>query len=147
MRLSQGMLGIGLAIAILFFAGAATARYFLTRLSSLPPRPTFPNDSAAPPPADAAIDPAPPVEEAAAPVEPAEPDPTADDVEYQARVTVAIGLILRDGPSVSFAQVGGVEYNAQLAVLGVSDDGEWINVRLGNGSEGWVKSGNLQRIN
>jgi hypothetical protein len=56
------ILGIALALALLFLAGAGLTRYLLTRLATPPPRPTFTNDPspsvAASPAASSAADPA-----------------------------------------------------------------------------------------
>jgi len=154
-RLSQGVLGITLAIAVMFFVCLTVTRYFITRLSVLPPRPTFPNDNPAPPtaspageaPVAVASPEAPPVEASPAAIASPEASPSPESSsEYVARVTVPVGLILRDGPSRSAGQIGGVEYNAEVTVLETSPDGEWISVRLPSGETGWVKSGNLAPI-
>ena len=151
-------LGFMLAIAILFFAGVTTARYFVTRLTESPPRPVFPND--APPAPEAAPSVAaeasaaaaasapeapaePVVEETAATPEPSpspEPTPNPENLE---RVVVPIGLILREDATQSSAQIGGIPYDGEVEVLDASPDGEWQRVRvLDSGQEGWIKSGN-----
>ncbi len=150
LRVLQGLLGACLAIAVLFGSGVVAARYFMTRLTALPPRPTFaeeaPPEPAAPPPSE----PAAPAE-AVAPPEPAVPpetDPAADNPNaFQARVVQPIGLILREGPDVSTTQLGGVEYNEEVTVLSESEDGQWVQVQLlGSEVVGWVKAGNTERI-
>jgi len=141
-------LGFMLAIAILFFAGVTTARYFVNRLTEAPPRPVFPNDAPPPEPAPAAA----PAEAAAeAPVEPPpeaapSPEPSPEATPNPAsveRVVVPIGLILRQEATQSSPQVGGIPYDGEVEVLESSPDGEWQRVRvLGSGQEGWIKSGN-----
>ncbi len=143
------ILGFVLAIALLFLAGAGLTRYMLTRLATPPPRPTFPNDpspSVANSPAAAAS----PAEPAASPsvaVTSPSPSPSPASTEYRAKVTQPIGLIVRAEPNADAAQVAGVEYNRELTVLEDSSDGAWQKVRLANGTEGWVKGGNTERIN
>jgi uncharacterized protein YgiM (DUF1202 family) len=62
-------------------------------------------------------------------------------------VVQPIGLILRNDPNSSSAQVGGIDYNQQVTVLEKSSDGVWIRVRLeGSQKEGWVKAGNVEKV-
>lgn len=146
--------GFVLAIAILFFTGVNTARYLITRLTTPPPRPTFPNDlpAATPPPASpVAPAAATPAAEAPVPtsVEPSpEPSPSLEPGAYQARVTQPIGLIVRMEPNRDAERVGGLDYEQAVTIVGESPDGEWLRVRLSNdGTEGWIKAGNTERLN
>ncbi len=151
--LTKFILGVLLAIAILFGGGVALTRYLLTRLATPPPKPVFANDpSPAPASPVAAVSPAPAASPAASPAAPANspsPSPAASPspTGYSARVTQPIGLIVRQEATSTAPQVGGVEYNQVVTVLEESQDGGWQKVRLGNGTEGWVKSGNTQRAN
>lgn len=155
--LAKFVTGFLLAIALLFLAGAATARYVMSRLSELPPRPVFANDPkpkatnptptpatttspAVATPTPAAANPTPPP--AATPA--ATPSPTEG---YTARVNEPIGLIVREKPSRDSAELGGVAYDQTLTVLETSPDGGWQRVRLADGTEGWVRGGNTDRIN
>ena len=67
------ILGVSVALVLLSLTGVATARYFMAKLSVLPPRPVFENDVALqptetpPPPAPAEA--APPTPEAEAEAE------------------------------------------------------------------------------
>ncbi|MGB3616295.1 MAG: SH3 domain-containing protein [Elainellaceae cyanobacterium] len=123
----------------------------MTRLTALPPRPTFSEEAVAtalPDGTGAANGTSP-----AAPSDLSQPgaapdSPPVDDANaYQARVIQPIGLILRQGPDASTTQLGGIDYNDELTVLSESDNGEWIQVRL-LGSEviGWVKAGNTEPL-
>jgi uncharacterized protein YgiM (DUF1202 family) len=63
-------------------------------------------------------------------------------------VTEPIGLVIRSDPSQDADRVGGVEYEQELTVLETSSDGEWLRVRLsGSDTEGWVKAGNVEKVN
>ncbi len=65
---------------------------------------------------------------------------------YRARVIWEEGLKLRAEPSKDAQRVGGVEYNWELIIL--SENGAWQKVRIpSSGQEGWIKAGNVERIN
>jgi len=138
------ILGVSMALVLLSLTGVATARYFMAKLSVLPPRPVFENDVAlqteetAPP---AAAQPA-PAEAPAPPVE--EPPPGS----YAAVVVQPIGLVMRSGPGPEHQQLGGVDYQDEVLVLETNEAGTWMKVRVQeNGQEGWVKAGNTQNLN
>jgi hypothetical protein len=57
-----------------------------------------------------------------------------------------IGLIVRQQPSTDANRLGGVEFNGIVTVLESNADGTWQRIRA-SGVEGWVKGGNVQRIN
>ncbi|WP_088891700.1 SH3 domain-containing protein [Leptolyngbya ohadii] len=139
--ISQFVLGFALAIGLLFASGVAATRYLLTRVATPPPRPTFSNDPS----------PAPAVPPAAAPAASAAPAaaPAVSPVAqgYAAKVTQPIGLIVRKEASVDSVEVGGVDFNQQVTVLEDSADGGWQKVRLADGTEGWVKGGNTEKVN
>ncbi|MBF2036655.1 MAG: SH3 domain-containing protein [Leptolyngbyaceae cyanobacterium T60_A2020_046] len=145
---SKLVIGVTLALFLLSLAGVATARYFMARLSVLPPRPAFSNDNpsgSAPPtspsPAPEAATPAPTPEPAAAPVEEKPPG------SYDAIVVQPVGLILRSGPGTNFDRMGGVDNQDRILVLKTSDDGQWLNIRIPDtGQEGWVKAGNTRAV-
>ena len=156
--LSKLILGLVVAFTLLSFAGVATARYFMGRLSILPPKPLYGDElPTAPPTAEApeevAVEPevAPPPEvvsepEAAPPPEEfPETEAEVDEGAYTAVVVQPIGLVLREGPGVEYPQIGGIDYNQDLVVLEEPAEHDWINVRVvANGQEGWVKSGNTR---
>jgi cytoskeletal protein RodZ len=146
------VIGVSLAIALLVGSGVLATQYLITRLTSPPPKPIFPEElpnqttssessTTADTPQSTEPSPSPSPEPQASPDE-------LDPNVYQARVVQPIGLVLRQGPSTETTRVGGVEYNAEVIVLGESSDGEWINIRLpGSGVEGWVKAGNTESLN
>ncbi|PSN12597.1 SH3 domain-containing protein [filamentous cyanobacterium CCP5] len=145
--LSKLILGVAIALILLSLAGVATARYFMGRLSVLPPRPVFEGETstegAATAPAEAPATAPEPAPEAVP-----EPAPSPEPEGYAAVVTQPIGLVIRAEPSTASQQLGGVDYNAQVQVLEDSDDGRWMLIRVSaSGQEGWVKAGNTRSLN
>ncbi|PSR16396.1 SH3 domain-containing protein [filamentous cyanobacterium CCP3] len=146
---SKLVLGVAIALILLSMAGVATARYFMGRLSVLPPKPLYgdemPTATEAVPEA-APEAPAAAAPEATAPPEAAPPEPALEPGAYEAVVVQPIGLVMREGPGVEFPQVGGVDVNEAVVVLEEPADQDWVKVRVvSNGQEGWVKAGNTQR--
>jgi hypothetical protein len=63
----------------------------------------------------------------------------------QAKVIEPRGLVMRAEPRFDAARLGGIVVGEQVTILGVSADQGWQQVRRNlNGTEGWVKSGNLE---
>ncbi|MGB3199898.1 MAG: SH3 domain-containing protein [Nodosilinea sp.] len=144
--LSKLILGVAIALILLSMAGVATARYFMGRLSVLPPKPLYGDEM--PTEAEAAAEsvPAPVPPEAAPAVEPP-PEAALEPGAYEAVVVQPIGLVMREGPGVEFPQVGGVDVNEAVVVLEEPTDQDWVKVRVvTNGQEGWVKAGNTRRV-
>jgi len=150
------ILGVLLALTFLGISGLITARILMERLTALPEKPIFEDEK--PQPAKArspqpAASPSPPKQVPPTPSVPASPTPSPspspkpDPNTYEARVTYPTGLILRQQPATDASRVGGVDYNQQVLILEESADGAWLRVRLSNGQEGWVKSGNTKPIN
>lgn len=160
------LLGFVIAIALLVGSGVAVALYFVTKLTALPPKPIFSNEriaakpkpvpavrkpvttAASPATAPSAASEARANEPSAAPT-PSE-TPTQKPLEpgaYRARVTWENGLSLRDSADPDSERIGGVAYNQKVVVLAESDDKRWVKVRLEDSNEeGWVKSGNLEKL-
>lgn len=170
MKLLAGLvkltLGIFFALVLMSLVGVAATRYFIARLTAVPPKPAFANDTEetygapidqpeagtetelkplgeeTPPPAAPQPEVAPAEQQAEA-----KPEAPAEEAEgYAARVTQPIGLILRQDPSQDAEHIGGVEYESELVVLSESDDGEWQKVKLSNDQVGWVKGGNTAPV-
>lgn len=145
--LSKLILGMAIALILLSMAGVATARYFMGRLSVLPPKPLYGDEMPVSAPEAAPEAPAEPVVEA--PPAPAEPpaEPALEPGTYNATVVQPIGLVMREGPGVEFPQVGGVDVNEAVVVLEEPANQSWVKVRVvSNGQEGWVKAGNTRRV-
>lgn len=142
------ILGVLFAFSLLLAGSVAAARYFITKMTTPPPKPIFANDrptsttqsAIASPSAPAAATP-----QEAPPAAKPSPKPLPDGA-YEARVSWPDGLILRDGSGADANRVGGLAYNEKVIV--VEESGEWQKVRLsGSEKEGWVKAGNLERTN
>lgn len=140
--LSKFLLGFTLAVAILFGAGVIFTNFVIGRLSTLPARPTFPNDIQ---PKSSA---APNASKATADAAVKAPEPAATPATgYAAKVTQPIGLLVRAEPSADSNQVDGIAFDDEVTILETSSDGEWQRIKTGNGTEGWVKGGNTEKLN
>jgi len=172
------VVGVLLASALLVLSGAIVARYFITKLTATPPKPTFNKTVVMAPPkpklatpepakqsstpkaspstkavsvaktgtVNETITPKPSSSPSSSPSPSASPSPSPTD-GYRGRVVQPIGLILRNDPNSGSAQVGGIDYNQQVTVLEKSPDGVWVRVRLeGSQTEGWVKAGNVEKV-
>ncbi len=113
---------------------AASPAANATETASIPQPETSPNATATPAPET------PTVTETPSP-KPLEPG------AFRGRVTWRNGLIVRDSPGTESQRIGGIAYNQQIVVLGESDDKRWVKVRVEeNNQEGWVKAGNVERV-
>lgn len=135
--------GVAIAIFVICLAGAATARYFLTQLSTLPERPVYENDAPAakttnPPDASSPNQPAAGNEQAQTPAAEA-PKPAASDanVLFKATVTYSAGLLVRTGAGADSETIDGIDYNETIDVL--EESGKWYRIRTSSGVEGWIK--------
>ncbi|MCA1991935.1 MAG: SH3 domain-containing protein [Coleofasciculus sp. S288] len=146
---------IGFVVGILLLAGAgvATGFYFFTKLSSNPPKPIFAEErpKASPTPKKANAPTASNSQPTSQPTPTPSKPPVTEELPpgaYKARVTWSEGLSLRDAPGSEANRVGGVAFNQEVIVLKESDDRRWQQVRLAEGTqEGWIKAGNIERVN
>jgi Bacterial SH3 domain len=144
-------LGLILAFAILAGGGFLAAQYMISRMATLPPRPTFPNDSpakgksgTAKPKAKLANADQDLPEAAASPAASPKPLPAG---AYQGVVTQPIGLVLRDSPGRDARSIGGLANNEKVIVLETSADGAWQRIRTDlSDQEGWVRGGNIDKV-
>lgn len=129
------IIGFVLAIAILAGGSVAAALYFVTKLTALPPKPSFPND---------------PTPEAIAATK-ASQATNSSEAKVQgptARVIWPDGLILRDSAGYDANSIGGIVYNQRVIILETTPDKEWERVRVEKtNEEGWVKGGNTELVN
>ncbi|MEO1347586.1 MAG: SH3 domain-containing protein [Cyanobacteria bacterium J06635_15] len=152
LSLLKVIFGVALAMGVLSLAGVATARYFMAKLSVLPERPIYESETTAVEVAaeEEPVDPSASTPSVVAtPTEPPEelPEEPLEPGTYKATVVQPIGLVLREGPGREYQQLGGVEHNETIIVLGQNNEETWLNVRLlSSGQEGWVKAGNTRPI-
>ncbi|MEM9807705.1 MAG: SH3 domain-containing protein [Cyanobacteria bacterium P01_D01_bin.56] len=144
--------GVAIALFIIGLAGAATARYFLTQLSTLPERPVYNNDAPAAQPASAEessstsqlgtatateTDNGAAAQLAEAKPEQPKPDKPEAKVLFKATVTYSAGLLIRKGAGADYETVDGIDYNETIDVL--EESGRWYKIRTSSGVEGWIK--------
>ncbi|MDB9413368.1 SH3 domain-containing protein [Microcystis aeruginosa] len=163
--LLQFMVGFVLGVVILVGGATAVAYMLLSGMNPNPPKPVFTEEKKEETKEEKAAKPIPttPVQEqpqaevkesptaAPAPKAAPKPSPEARKKEttsegYQARVTWQSGLSLRSEPTSESTRLGGLDYNTKVSVVGTSSDGQWHRVRLSDGREGWIKAGNISRV-
>ena len=162
--LLQFMVGFVLGVAILVGGATAVAYMLLSGMNSNPPKPVFTEEKKEETKEEKAAKPIPttPLQEQPqaevkespnAPAAKASPKPSPEETKrettsegYQARVTWQSGLSLRSEPTSESTRLGGLDYNTKVSVVGTSSDGQWQRVRLSDGREGWIKAGNISRV-
>lgn len=144
-------MGFLLALTILAGGSVAAALYFVTKLTALPPKPTFANDSpakvvaASPKTKPAANQPQTTPSPTPTPSPTSTPTPLPPGA-YRARVSWPEGLVLRDKPTYESGTIGGIAYNDQVVILEVTSNKEWERVRVeSTNEEGWVRGGNTEK--
>ncbi|NJN73394.1 MAG: SH3 domain-containing protein [Limnothrix sp. RL_2_0] len=148
----QFILGFILGVLLLVAGSVGAAYYFFNRMAADPPKPVFSETlpQATPTTAEPETTPA---EEPAVVVEDVPEEEEEEETEeipagaYAATVTWSGGLSLRSEPSLEAGRIGGVDYNEEVLVLEMSDDKVWEKIRLADGTEAWVKAGNVKKIN
>ncbi|MBE9207167.1 SH3 domain-containing protein [Nostoc sp. LEGE 06077] len=145
------ILGFVLAIAVLLGTGLTVALYFINQTAIPPTKPIFANDN--PSLKNQAT-------KEAKDETPTEPEPTTTPTPtptptkqlppgaYPGRVTWSEGLSLRAEPNQEAEKVGGVTFNQKITVLEENPDKTWVKIRPEDSEqEGWVKIGNIERVN
>ncbi len=150
--LLQFIIGFILGISILAAGATALGYVLLSRLNNNPGKPIFSEEKT--PPKTKVVKASPsPVAKSGPEVATATPSATPASEElapgtYRARVTWSSGLSIRADASTESERIGGVGYNEEVIVIGTSSDGRWQKVRLAGGTqEGWVRAGNLEKLN
>jgi hypothetical protein len=151
-NLLKFILGVFLAIAVLVGSGVAVALYFMNRTAIPPARPLFANDSPSSPstaPKATEVEAKPTSTPTSTPTPTPTPTPTESlpPGAYRGSVTWSQGLSLRSEPNPDAERIGGVAFNEEIIVLEESQDKGWQKIRTENQQEGWVKIGNIQRVN
>ncbi|MGK7910945.1 MAG: SH3 domain-containing protein [Synechococcus sp.] len=62
------------------------------------------------------------------------------------RVTWRDGLAMRTEPNYGGSSIDGVPFNTIVTLLETSNNGDWQQIRLDSGREGWVKAGNIATL-
>ncbi|MEB3174240.1 MAG: SH3 domain-containing protein [Cyanobacteriota bacterium] len=154
---------IGFLLGMGLFVGAITLVGYLivSRFAATPERPVFPEEVAKKAKAEVSKPKASPKPDPKASQEPKpavspspsptpspspspSPSPTLPPNAYRAKVIWGEGLSLRSGPGRDSERTGGVGYNEEVIVL--ESDGEWVKIRTSGEQEGWVRQGNLQKL-
>lgn len=72
--------------------------------------------------------------------------PPTDDTKISYRVT-AFSLKVREGPGVSYKQIGSVKFNEVVEKLDANPDGSWLKIQKPDGSlAGWCSASYLERV-
>ncbi|HAC63522.1 MAG TPA: peptide-binding protein [Cyanothece sp. UBA12306] len=165
--LFQFIVGFFVGVLLLVSGTAALAYVVFYRLNIDPPKPTFAEEKPKPKETTKSKPKAQETakktkEEVAAKKPEPEPSPeveenkeeeTTQETEelpqgaYKASVNWPQGLSLRAEPGQDADRIGGVGYQSELIILKTSSDGDWQKVRLPrSGQEGWVKAGNVDKL-
>lgn len=147
-------LGVIIAIALLVTGSVALALIFINRAATPPPKPIFANDTATVKKQAKGSTSSTAAKSQVADKPSAKPSPSESPSSpplasgtYAARVTWEQGLSIRSEPSLESERIGSADYNQQVIVLQESQDQKWQRIRLeDNELEGWVKSGNTERV-
>jgi uncharacterized protein YgiM (DUF1202 family) len=151
----QFVLGLILGITIVAGGAVSFGYVLLTRMTGTPPKPVYTEESAKPKeeskqPAIASNNEA---NQSRSETKTAETPPK--EVEeplplgaYKAVVTYPDGLSLRSDANKDADRVGSVLVNDEVIVLEESEDKKWQKIRIAKSDrEGWVKAGNIRKIN
>ena len=164
----QFIIGFILGVLLLVGGVAAVGFVFFSRLTAPPEKPVFSEEKESPnqvaqekeSPQPESVKPE-QQEENATPTPTPSPEVKSEEKKpettqekekvpagaYKAKVNWSSGLSLRAEPSKDSQRIGGVDYNTELIVLEKSSDGNWEKVRVvGSDKEGWIKSGNVQKL-
>ena len=137
------------SIAVL---GVTGYYFFITQMSTRPPKPVFAEERDGGKPIVAK-----PKPKAAGAVKPAQP-PVAKDPQkpgdpaklppeaYDTKVLWKDGLSLKKEPNSGAQKLGGVAFNAKVAIVETSADGQWVLIQSATDNlQGWVKAGNIDK--
>jgi Bacterial SH3 domain len=143
-----GLIGLGAAI------GGAGYYFFITQMSTRPPKPVFAEErdggkpvaiAKAKPKAGVVATTPSPSPEGIDLVEPDKIKPLAPEA-YDAKVLWKDGLSLKQDPDPNSEKVGGVEFNAKVAIVETSDDKQWVKIQSEKENlQGWVRAGNIDK--
>jgi uncharacterized protein YgiM (DUF1202 family) len=144
--LLQFFIGFILGVA-LFVGGISVAGYVMfNRFAASPEKPLFPEEQ--PKPEVPKTDNQPSGGEKKPEEKKPETSPPAEAPlpagAYKAKVVWSGGLNVRTEADRASDSIATLNYNDEVVVL--STEGEWSKLRVGEGTEGWVRSGNLEKL-
>lgn len=129
--------------AALFVGGISLAGYFVfNRFAAKPEKPLFPEEQ--PKTEVVTKEENKPTEEEKKTETSPPPEETLPAGAYKAKVVWSGGLNLRMEPDQASEPLVVLGYNDEVVVL--STQGEWSKLRVNEGTEGWVRSGNLEKL-
>jgi hypothetical protein len=145
-----GLIGLGSIV------GGVGYYFFITQMSTRPPKPVFAEERdggksiAKAKQKSQAKDGSVPMPAIPSPVaiDPNNPDaaqPLAPDA-YDAKVIWKDGLSLKKDPDSGAEKVGGVAFDAKVAIVETSDDKQWVKIQSATDNlQGWVRAGNIDK--
>jgi hypothetical protein len=127
--------------------------FFITQMSTHPPKPIFAEERGGVKPIAAKPKPKPKTAAATPTPAPAAKDPLNPNApdklppgSYDAKVVWKDGLSLKKDPELGAAKVGGVAFNAKVAIVKTSDDKQWVLIQSETDNlQGWVRAGNIDK--
>ena len=149
LQLILGML-TGL-VGIIGVLGGAGYYFFVTQMSTRPPKPVFAEERDGG--KSLATKPKPKATVVAKPTPLAVKDPQNPDAPdklppeaYDAKVVWKDGLSLKKEPDPGAQKVGSVAFNGKVAIVKTSDDKQWVFIQSQmDNAQGWVKAGNIDK--
>jgi Bacterial SH3 domain len=140
-------------VGLVGILGGAGYYFFVTQMSTRPPKPVFAEErdggksiaakpKPKPKPVAAKPTPSPTIDPKADPDAPQKLPPEA----YDAKVMWKDGLSLKKEPDPSAEKLGGVAFNAKVAIIKTSEDKQWVLIQSQiDNRQGWVKAGNIDK--
>jgi hypothetical protein len=145
----QFIIGMTIGLAALGgIAGGAGYYFFITQMSTRPPKPVFAEERAGYKPPTVVK---PKTATAATPTKsPVVKDPNVIEklppAAYDAKVIWKDGLSLKKEPNAGAQKLSRVAFNAKVAIIKTSDDKQWVLIRSETDNlQGWVKAGNIDK--
>lgn len=136
-------------VGIVGILGGAGYYFFVTQMSTRPPKPVFAEERdggkslAAKPKTKTKTSTAAKPAQSPAAKDPKNPNQLPPEA-YNAKVVWKDGLSLKKEPVPGAEKVGSVAFNAPVAIVKTSDDKQWVLIRSpADNSQGWVKAGNI----
>jgi hypothetical protein len=148
----QLLIGITIGLAgLVGVVGGAGWYLYVTQANTRPPKPVFAEERSGGKPI--ATKPKTKLPVTAKPTQPEVVDPGNPDAikklapgAYDAKVIWKDGLSLKKEPNSGAEKIGGVAFNAKVAIIKTSDDQQWVLIQSETDNlQGWVKAGNIDK--